>query len=170
MNRRIIITVLGTATFAPSPSAAQAHVTLQPKEAPAGGYTRLDVRVPNEEDAARTTKVVVRMPPGFAGLSYEPTPGWRGAVATRRLAAPVKTDDGTLTEEVAKRHVHRDGQGHRAGAVPGLRSVAAPARPARGHEAHVQVAADLQRWRGRALDRCARQRPPRTAGDGAGGR
>ena len=28
------------------PAAAAAHVTLQPSEAPAGGFTRLDVRVP----------------------------------------------------------------------------------------------------------------------------
>lgn len=82
-------------------AAAQAHVTLQPREAPAGGYTRLDVRVPNEEDATATTKVVVQMPPGFAGLSYEPYPGWRATVTTRKLATPVETDDGPLTEEVA---------------------------------------------------------------------
>ena len=37
--------------------AAGAHVTLQPEEAPAGGFTRLDVRVPNERDNAGTTKV-----------------------------------------------------------------------------------------------------------------
>jgi len=101
MNRRIIIAA-GAAAALAAPSAAQAHVTLQPKQAPADGYTRLDVRVPNEEDAAATTKVVVQMPPGFAGVSYEPVTGWRTAVATRKLATPVKTPDGELTEEVAR--------------------------------------------------------------------
>ena len=31
-----------------SAAAAGAHVTLQPDQAPAGGFTRLDVRVPND--------------------------------------------------------------------------------------------------------------------------
>ena len=35
----------------------RAHVTLQPERVPAGGFTRLDVRVPNERDDAATTKV-----------------------------------------------------------------------------------------------------------------
>jgi uncharacterized protein YcnI len=101
MNRRILIAAMAAGTFALPVSAAQAHVTLQPNTAPAGGFTRLDVRVPNEEDAANTTKVVVQMPAGFAGLSYEPVPGWRAAVATRKLSTPVQTADGPLTEEVA---------------------------------------------------------------------
>ena len=46
-------------------TAASAHVTLQPDEVPAGGFTRLDVRVPNERDDAGTTKVEVQFPPGF---------------------------------------------------------------------------------------------------------
>jgi len=101
MNRRILVAAGATAALA-VPTAAQAHVTLQPEQAPADGYTRMAVRVPNEEDAAATTKVVVQMPPGFAGVSYEPVAGWRTAVATRKLATPVKTADGELTEEVSR--------------------------------------------------------------------
>jgi len=101
MNRRILVAAGATAALA-VPTAAQAHVTLQPTQAPADGYTRMAVRVPNEEDAAATTKVVVQMPPGFAGVSYEPVAGWRTAVATRKLATPVKTADGELTEEVSR--------------------------------------------------------------------
>jgi periplasmic copper chaperone A len=59
------------------PAAASAHVTLQPDTAPAGGFTRLDVRVPNERDDAGTVKVAVQMPPGFEFVSYEPRPGWK---------------------------------------------------------------------------------------------
>jgi len=110
MNRKIIIAAIAAATLVPA-AAARAHVTLQPNEAPAGGFTRLDVRVPNEEDAKATTKVVVQMPPGFAGVSYEPVPGWRGTVATRKLATPVKTDDGELTEEVASVTLTATGKG-----------------------------------------------------------
>lgn len=99
MHRRILIAVALGALAAPA--AAGAHVTLQPKEAAAGGYTRLDVRVPTERDAP-TTKIVVQFPSGFADASYEPVPGWKVAVAHRKLAKPVKTDEGeTLTEEVS---------------------------------------------------------------------
>lgn len=70
--------------------AAQAHVTLQPEEAPAGGFTRLDVRVPNERDNKGTTKVHVQMPPGFIFASYEPIPGWEGKIEKRKLAEPVE--------------------------------------------------------------------------------
>jgi uncharacterized protein YcnI len=82
------------------PAAAGAHVTLQPNEAPAGGYTRLDVRVPNEQEDAATTKIVVQMPEGFASASYEPVPGWTTKVATAKLDQPIETDDGEVTTEV----------------------------------------------------------------------
>jgi uncharacterized protein len=121
-----VAAVISTAT------AAQAHVTLQPKQAPAGGYARLDVRVPNEDDTKATTKVVVQMPPGFADASYEPVPGWRVAVAKRKLATPVKTDDGdTLTEEVDKLTFTATGKGIAPGQFQdfGL-SVGLPSKPA----------------------------------------
>ena len=81
---------------------AQAHVTLQPSAAPAGGFVRLDVRVPNESDDAATNKVVVQMPSGFASARYEPEPGWRTAVSMRELAKPVTAagEDEAQTEEV----------------------------------------------------------------------
>jgi uncharacterized protein YcnI len=82
------------------PSAAGAHVTLQPPEAPAGGFVRLDVRVPSERDDAPTRRVVVRMPAGFAAARYEPVPGWRTTVAMRKLATPVTSEGETQTEEV----------------------------------------------------------------------
>ena len=40
------------------------------------------------------------MPAGFAAARYEPVPGWRIAVAMRRLPAPVTSDGETQTEEV----------------------------------------------------------------------
>ena len=84
------------------PAAAGAHVTIQPDRAPAGGFTRLDVRVPNEEDDKGTTKVQVRMPPGFAFASYEAVPGWKVDVKRTKLAKPIKTDDGEITDQVSE--------------------------------------------------------------------
>jgi uncharacterized protein len=85
-----------------SPAVAEAHVTVQPAEAPAGGFVRLDVRVPNERDDAATTKVDLKLPPGFAEASYEPVPGWTVKVAKSKLAKPIKTDDGEVTEQVSR--------------------------------------------------------------------
>ena len=98
MTRRIF--VLAALIAAAAPAAAQAHVTLQPKTAPAGQFTRLDVRVPNERDDAPTTKVDVQMPDGFASVSYEPVPGWTAKVTSGPLDKPIQTDDGEITEGV----------------------------------------------------------------------
>jgi uncharacterized protein YcnI len=83
-----------------APAAAEAHVTLQPTTAPAGAFTRLNVRVPNERDDASTIKVDVQFPPGFTGASYEPIPGWSVNVETGPLAEPIQTPDGEITEGV----------------------------------------------------------------------
>jgi uncharacterized protein YcnI len=81
---------------------AGAHVTIQPPEAPAGGFTRLDVRVPNERDNADTTKVVVQMPPGFLSVSHEPVPGWDVELTMRKLDQPVEQFGEQVTEEVGR--------------------------------------------------------------------
>ncbi len=82
------------------PAGAAAHVTLQPNEAAAGGYTVLDVRVPNEREDAATTKVDVQFPPGFAFASYQPVAGWSVQVRTRKAAEPLISHGEEITEEV----------------------------------------------------------------------
>ena len=84
------------------PAAAQAHVTMQPTAAPAGAFTVLDVRVPTERDNASTAKVDVQFPAGFASVSYQAVPGWRVRVVKKKLATPVRTDDGPITEGVSR--------------------------------------------------------------------
>jgi periplasmic copper chaperone A len=81
---------------------AFAHVTLQPMETPAGGFTRLDVRVPNETDNADTTKVDVQFPPGFLSVSTEPVQGWDTKVTMRQLDKPVEQFGEKVTEEVGR--------------------------------------------------------------------
>ncbi len=98
MKTTIPLAVLATTLVLAS--AASAHVTLQPSEAPASDFTRLDVRVPNERDDAGTTKVEVRFPPGFIFVSTEPVPGWTAKVAKRKLAKPVEVFGEQQTEEV----------------------------------------------------------------------
>jgi periplasmic copper chaperone A len=96
-RRTALIATLATLLIAVP---AQAHVTLQPNSAPAGQFTRLDVRVPNERDDVPTTKIEVQMPDGFASVSYEPVPGWTVEVTSGPLDTPIQTDDGEITEGV----------------------------------------------------------------------
>src|SRR3954453_9685533 len=101
--RNIVCAAAGAiAVLAATVATAQPPVPVQPPVAPAGGFARLDVRVPSEEPTTPTTKVEVQMPAGFADASYEPVPGWRATVAKHKLATPIKADDGDLlTEELS---------------------------------------------------------------------
>jgi uncharacterized protein YcnI len=83
------------------PALAQAHVTVQPDAVPAGGFTRLDVRVPNEQDNAATTKVELQVPDGFIFASYEPVPGWTAVVRREKLDAPIESHGDQITEQVS---------------------------------------------------------------------
>jgi periplasmic copper chaperone A len=107
--RSCLLAVALAAPFALAPLAA-AHVTLQPEQAPAGGFTRLDVRVPNERDNASTTKVAVQMPPGFLFVSYEPVPGWDVDLTMRKLDEPVEQFGEQHTEEVGRITFTADGE------------------------------------------------------------
>jgi uncharacterized protein YcnI len=100
MRRRSLAAATAAVALA-APAAADAHVTLFPKEAAAGAYTVLDVRVPTERDDASTTKVEMQMPPGVAAVSYQAVPGWTVKVAKTKLAKPIETDDGPITEGVS---------------------------------------------------------------------
>ena len=135
MNRkRITLTsAVALGLVAIPATAAQGHVTLQPKTAPAGAYVVESVRVPNETDDATTTKVVVQFPEGFAGASYQPVDGWSAKVVKEKLATPVKTDDGEITEGV--KTITWTARSKAAGIAPGqfrdFRSRSrSPARPA----------------------------------------
>jgi uncharacterized protein YcnI len=99
------------------PAAAGAHVTVQPKTVAAGAFTVEDVRVPNETDDAVTTKIVVQFPDGFAEASYQSVPGWSVKVVKEKLATPVKTDDGEVTEGV--KTITWTANGKAAGIAPG---------------------------------------------------
>jgi len=83
MKIKIALALIAVIAFA-MPANAGAHVSLQPDEAPAGEFTVLDVRVPNEGSGPATTKVSVRFPPGFFYALYQAVPGWSVKVKTRK--------------------------------------------------------------------------------------
>ncbi|MFC1431143.1 YcnI family protein [Streptacidiphilus sp. N1-3] len=83
---------------------ASAHVTVNPGTAVRGSYTEIDVRVPNEQDKADTTKVEFYLPTDhpIASVSTENVPGWTVSVTKTKLAKPITTDDGQITEAVSE--------------------------------------------------------------------
>jgi periplasmic copper chaperone A len=99
MNRKTILAVTAAAALA-LPATASAHVTLQPSEVPAGGFTVLNVRVPNERDDSGTRKVAVQMPDGFAAASYEKVPGWTVKVTRGKAPKPIEMHGEQVTEQV----------------------------------------------------------------------
>jgi uncharacterized protein YcnI len=85
-------------------SPASAHVTVNPKDATQGGYTKLTFRVPNEKDNATTTALEVDLPQNtpIASVSVKPTVGWSAVATKSKLDKPIKSDDGEITEAVTK--------------------------------------------------------------------
>jgi uncharacterized protein YcnI len=90
--------------------AAGAHVTVQPSELPAGEFTVMNVRVPNEKDDDGTTKVEVQLPPGFAFVSYEPVPGWKVELTRETADPPIEVEGEKITEQVTKVTFTGDGK------------------------------------------------------------
>jgi uncharacterized protein YcnI len=83
---------------------ASAHVTVVAPGATQGGYAVLTLRVPTESDTASTTALRVQLPTDtpIASVSVQPHPGWSFTTKTTKLATPIKTDDGDLTEAVSE--------------------------------------------------------------------
>lgn len=103
--RRSFIAGLVATTVLLVPAAAWAHVTIDPGEAPKGGTDQeITLRVPNEDDSASTVKVDVKIPTDhpMLGIDVQTQPGWTFEVKTTKLAKPVTTDDGTITEAVSE--------------------------------------------------------------------
>ena len=106
-SNRIVATVvavgLGAAVWV-SAGAAFAHVSVVPSSAPKGGFEILSFSVPNEKDDANTVKLAVTLPTKnpIPFVSVKPMTGWTIATDKTKLAKPVSTDDGDVTEAVTQ--------------------------------------------------------------------
>ncbi|WP_373229093.1 YcnI family protein [Cohnella sp.] len=87
MKKRFMIVLVTFLTLGFA-SLASAHVTVQPKEVPAGSYQVFTVRVPTEKETA-TTQVKVAIPDGVDIKRFEPKPEWTYEIE--------KNADGKLT-------------------------------------------------------------------------
>jgi uncharacterized protein YcnI len=89
---------------APTASATTMHVTPDPEEAPRGGFTTVNFRVPNEEEDASTTEVEINFPTDtpISFVAVQPVPGWQYRTETTSLDEPVEGEGGEVTEAVSK--------------------------------------------------------------------
>ncbi len=103
LRRTLLVTLAGIAGAVAVAAPAAAHVTVNPKQADPGSYTRVAFRVPTESDTATTTKVQVYLPTDMpvASVSVMPVPGWAVTVAHRKPAKPMSDDDGPVTKVVS---------------------------------------------------------------------
>ncbi len=84
---------------------ASAHVTVNPRSAEQGGYTKVAFRVPNERDTASTTALEINFPTEhpIVSVSTRTVPGWTSTVQKTTLAQPIVTEGGKqVTETVSK--------------------------------------------------------------------
>lgn len=102
MHRPIATLIATTAGLTLTSTAAQAHVSFHPNAIPQGSYVTTNVRVPNEETDAKVTSVRIRMPDGVLSALGEPPAGWKFRAKTKKLAKPIKTDDGTIDTSVTE--------------------------------------------------------------------
>ena len=104
MNRTLIVALAAGAALVLPAASAFAHVTVNPRSATQGSYTKLAFRVPNEREGVNTTKLEVNFPTDhpIASVSVKPHPGWTYTVEQTKLATPIKSDDGDISEAVSK--------------------------------------------------------------------
>ncbi|GAB4168959.1 MAG: YcnI family protein [Thalassobaculales bacterium] len=85
------------------PAVAQAHVTLELREAPAGSYQKIVLRVPHGCQGSPTLKLRVKLPDGASAVKVQPKPGWTVETVKAKLARPLSDGHGgQITEGVTE--------------------------------------------------------------------
>lgn len=103
-SRLAIATGIVVASVGAFAGAASAHITINPGEVPAGGFAVVHVQVPNESDTASTVKVEIAMPEGVVipFVLVKAEGDWKATTERTKLATPIKTEDGEISEVVSK--------------------------------------------------------------------
>ncbi|WP_055499061.1 YcnI family protein [Streptomyces albus] len=104
-NRRVVTVgalVAGAVLLVAGP--ASAHVSVDPQQAPKGGYSTVNFKVPNEKDDASTVKLEVTFPADHPLVSVmpQPVPGWDVKVEKKKLDKPLVSHGEKITEAVSK--------------------------------------------------------------------
>jgi uncharacterized protein YcnI len=93
-------TAATAALIATGAAAASAHVTVNPDDTGANGYSHLTFNMPNESPTAKTNKLEVKLPTDtpFTSVSVKPVEGWTAQVVTTTLPKPVTVAGATVTK------------------------------------------------------------------------
>ncbi|GHG59711.1 YcnI family copper-binding membrane protein [Streptomyces griseocarneus] len=83
---------------------ASAHVSVQPGTAEKGGYSTINIKVPNEKDDASTVKLELSLDPKhpLASVMPQAVPGWEVKVEKTKLDKPLQMHGKTIEEAVSK--------------------------------------------------------------------
>lgn len=73
----VVLRIVGAVAALAAATSAQAHVSVQPQEATAGGYQVLRFGVGHGCDGKPTTSVRIEIPQGVSAARPQPKPGWR---------------------------------------------------------------------------------------------
>ncbi|HKU12484.1 MAG TPA: DUF1775 domain-containing protein [Sinomonas sp.] len=92
--------VATAALIATGAAAASAHVSVDPDDPAANGFTHLTFNMPNESSTAKTNKLEVKLPTDtpFTSVSVKPIEGWTAQVITTTLPKPVTVEGSTVTK------------------------------------------------------------------------
>ena len=100
MNR--ITQILAVALVAAAAGAAQAHVTLETGEAPAGATYKAVLRVSHGCEGQATLRLRVKVPEGMFAVKPMPKAGWTLETVTGAYAKPYRQHGAELTEGVTE--------------------------------------------------------------------
>ncbi|WP_413249070.1 YcnI family protein [Sinomonas flava] len=91
--------VVTAALTAAAAAAANAHVTVNPDDTGANGYSHLTFNLPNESPTTKTSKLEVKLPTDtpFSSVSVKPVEGWTAQITTTDLPKPVTIAGATVT-------------------------------------------------------------------------
>jgi uncharacterized protein YcnI len=105
MRRIALVTALTLGFVAFGGAIASAHVTVDaPGATKGGGDQIITFRVPTESDSASTTQLKLQLPTDtpLASVDVLALPGWTFAKSSVKLATPIHTDDGDITDAVSE--------------------------------------------------------------------
>lgn len=103
LGRLAVVAGIAALGVAAAAGPASAHVTINPGEAEAGSYARLDLRIPNESDTASTVKVELTLPADhpFASVRTTAVDGWKVETKTAPVSPPLDVHGRQITEAVS---------------------------------------------------------------------
>lgn len=100
----VLLAVAGSAALLGT-GVASAHVTAKVigETATQGGYTKITFRVPNEDNAAGTTKLEIKLPAEYplTSVRTKAIPGWTAQITKTKLDKPITSHGAEITEAVS---------------------------------------------------------------------